>query len=572
MALTEQQRGVVEAGGDFILLACPGSGKTRSAAARIVALAGQGRKVAVCSYTNVGADRFRTVIGETGAVLGDEHFVGTLHSFLLRYVVTPFGPLVGAQRGPHPVADSGRVVAFQGDNRKRIPIDCFRWRPDGSMVLTKRPRYLTSVAHDEIVRCVKDDVRREKRALLKAGRVTFDDAIYVALQILRKWPTIARAVAGRFDELLLDEAQDTSELQLACVDELKKAGLRSLVLVGDLAQSIFAFQGASAEGCRELARTHGLDTIELTENHRCSQLICDVAAHFCDRPGADVAVGPNADCVIEPAVIMYTPNEPSMAVERFRRLLVEYGADPAEASVLGRGNVLVDELNGAQSPVEVDVRPLALGRAVVALRYGTLTHRQLDDVQRIIALAAWDEPSVEGLPILERDQLRLEAVQLLKGLPSLDGDLRAWIKEAAGLLTEAATRLNEPPAKKGGQLVRSAQAHEGIPAREAFVPHVRELQAQTVHDIKGEDRDAVLVVIDRPRNAKYVAQTQLWTSSLEGDAIPTGLAEERRIAFVALTRAQRICVVALPDDKAGRAAAASFVARRFHLHEFDDAA
>lgn len=565
MELTDQQRRVVAADGDFLLLACPGSGKTRSAAARVGAHVATGRKVAVCSYTNVGADRIRAVIGGMRITLGPEHFVGTLHGYLLRYVVYPFGTLVGAPRGPHLVESAGGSVAFRGDNRKRIPVADFRMRPDGSLKLRTRPLYLSTVEEDDIVAAVEQDVRRAKRQLLMAGYVSFDDAIYVALRILRKNPQVARAVAARFDELLLDEAQDTSELQLACVDELRDAGLRSLVMVGDLEQSIFAFQGASAQGCRELADKHGLRTIELTENHRCSQRICNVAVHFCERADADTAVGPNARCPLDPEVLLYPPEEPAAAVELFRLRLEVHGANPTAAAVLARSNALVAELNGDEAPVAVGERPLALGRATATLRHGTLVRRQLEQVQRIVASAAWEEDALESLELEARERLRAETVCLLTTLPPLDEDLRTWIQTAAALLTDAATRLEDPPAKKGGRVLQSKAEQAGTVARDAFVPCARELEAQTIHDIKGEDRDAVLVVLDRPRSTKRDTPAQLWSSALAGEEIDAEQAEEKRIAFVALTRAERICVVALPDDDAGRKAAEAFVAKGFTL-------
>ena len=563
MELTDQQRQVVIADGDFLLLACPGSGKTRSAAARVGAQITEGRNVAICSYTNVGAARFRTVLGEMGITLGPEHVVSTLHGFLLRYVLYPFGTLDGAPRGPHLIDGAGGTVAFKGDRGTRVPVGDFRMRPDGSLKLKKRPVYLPTVDEDDIVAAVGGDVLRVKRQLLAAGYVSFDDAIYIALRILRKHPGIARAVAGRFDELVLDEAQDTSELQLACVHELKAAGLRSLVMVGDLEQSIFAFQGASAEGCRQLAAKHGLRTIQLTENHRCSQRICDVAVHFCERSVADTAVGSSAECPIEPELLLYPPDEPEAAVQRFRDRLEAHGADPADAAVLARSNALVAELNGDEAPVPVGGRPLTLGRATAALRHGTITRRQLEEVQRIVASAAWDEEALDGLDLEARELLRAQTVWLLKALPPLDEDLRGWIHAAAALLTDAATKLNDPPAQKGGRLLQSKAEQSGILARDAFVPRPRELEAQTVHDIKGEDRDAVLVVIDRPRSSKRDAQAQLWRSALAGAEIDAEQAEETRIAFVALTRAKRICVVALPDDDGGREAAEAFLAQGF---------
>lgn len=564
--LTKEQQNLVTADGDFLLIACPGSGKTRTAAARVGALAAAGKKVAVCSYTNVGAERIAAVISEMGVQLGPEHFVGTLHSFLLRYVVYPFGLAAGCREGPHIRQSPKSDVAYKGDFRTRVKVDDLRMRPDGTLVLQRRPPYLSHVPREEIAAAVEADVVRAKRGLTAAGYVSFDDAMYLALRILREHPLLAGAVAARFDEILLDEAQDTAELQLACLDQLKRTTrLRSLVLVGDLEQSIFEFSGASAELCEALAETHGLRTEELTQNHRCSQLICDVAVHFCNRSAPDEAVGEHAACMIAPEVILYPPGSPSDAVALFRGRLGEHGADPSRAAVLARGNALVLELNGGKAPVNVAERPLTLGLAVAALRHGTLTRTELGRVQRVVSHVAWDETVLERLTSEQREDLRSVSIRLLAGLSSLDGDLREWIQDTARQLGHAVATLTATAAHKAGQVVRSSAAQSGILARAAFMPAAAPLRAQTVHDIKGEDRDAVMVVIDRPRSKRHGAQAELWGSALAGKALDEKDAEEKRIAFVALTRAERICVVALPDDETGRAAAQAFAERGFRM-------
>jgi superfamily I DNA/RNA helicase len=564
--LTDPQQALVTADGDFLLIACPGSGKTRTGAARVGALAAAGKKVAVCSYTNVGADRIGTVMSEMGVQLGPEHFIGTLHSFLLKYVVYPFGLTAGCAEGPHLVQSPEKSVAYKGNHKTRVGIDTLRMRPDGTLVLHKRPQHLSHIAHEEIAAAVGGEVMRVKAGLLKAGYVSFDDAMYLALRILREAPELAAALAGRFDEILLDEAQDTSELQLACLDELKSTRrLGSLVLVGDLEQSIFAFSGASADRCQKLADAHELRTEELTQNHRCSQLICNVAVHFCERDSPDQAVGQHAGCMLAPEVILYPSGEPAAAVETFRARLTEHGADPTLAAVLARGNTLVLELNGGEGPVAVAERPMTLGRAVAALRHGTLTRTQLDRVQRIVSYAAWDETVLDRLSVEQREVLRRVSIRFLVGLASLDADLREWIKDAAGQLRQALEPLADPPAHNAGQVLISKATHSGTVAREVFMPEAVELRAQTVHDVKGEDRDAVMVVIDRPRSKRHGAQAELWGSALAGGEIDAKDAEETRIAFVALTRAERICVVAVPDDDGGRAAAEAFVARGFRM-------
>ncbi len=139
-------------------------------------------------------------------------------------------------------------------------------------------------------------------------------------------------------------------------------------------------------------------------------------------------------------------------------------------------------------------------------------------------------------------------MQLLRAAPDLDQDLRSWIRGTARVLGEVVATLVDAPAHKPGQVLTSQAAHEGHIAAGVLVPVVRELRAQTVHDIKGESRGAVLVVVDRLRSRRHGAQSDLWRRPLLGEAVAEDDAEELRIAFVALTRARRYCALALPDN------------------------
>lgn len=561
--LTKAQRDVVDHDGNFLLLACPGSGKTRAAAARVERLA-PARRLAVCSYTNVGADRIADVLrDDLATVLGPEHFVGTLHRFLLRYVLYPFASLVGVRSGPWVRERSWPKVAVGGNNQNRIGIDAFRCDPVGNLVVKHRP-HTVHEPDDELIALVEKAVRREKKRLAAGGFVSFDDAIWLSLKILDLHPEIARAVAGRFEELLLDEAQDTSELQLAALGKLRETGaLDSLALVGDVEQSIFSFQGASAEGCLRLADEAELGTLSLNQNHRCSQRICDVAAHFCDRDEPDEAVGIHAGSPIEPEVIHYPAAEPATAVALYRERLEEHGIDVSQAAILARGGKLVDELNGDRPSIKKSARLISLGVACATLRNATLSSEQVRSSEAILAYCAWKAESLEELDEEQRESVRLPTFRLLQDLPDLDRDLAAWNKDAAAVLHEAAKTLTPKPLRSGPQALPAYAEHEGLTASDVFVQPPGELVAQTVHDVKGEDREAVMIVIDRPRSRKHTAQAELWGTALSGGAIDAREAEEKRIAFVALTRAQRYCVVALPDDQHGLAAAVVFAERGF---------
>jgi ATP-dependent DNA helicase UvrD/PcrA len=137
---------------------------------------------------------------------------------------------------------------------------------------------------------------------------------------------------------------------------------------------------------------------------------------------------------------------------------------------------------------------------------------------------------------------------MLAHLPTLSGDLHTWVRTAATVVGASSTTLADPPAKKSGQVIRAERKYQDIAAADAFLPSHGHLRAQTVHELKGESRDAVLVVAGPAGVRRHTPQARLWSMPLVGDPIPDEEAEELRIAFVALTRAARFCAVALPAD------------------------
>jgi superfamily I DNA/RNA helicase len=92
------------------------------------------------------------------------------------------------------------------------------------------------------------------------------------------------------------------------------------------------------------------------------------------------------------------------------------------------------------------------------------------------------------------------------------------------------------------------------------------LSPQTVHSFKGEDCDAVMIVVRRHYGTDPTSQLELWEAAVSGGDVAADKEEERRVMFVALTRAARYCLVALtraaryclvalPDDDRGQAVA-----------------
>jgi DNA helicase-2/ATP-dependent DNA helicase PcrA len=88
--------------------------------------------------------------------------------------------------------------------------------------------------------------RRYQQALKNAGAVDFDDLLLLTEELFRKFPEVRAEEAGRFDHLLIDEYQDTNASQYRIVQHLA-AEHRNLCVVGDDDQSIYGFRGAEVE-------------------------------------------------------------------------------------------------------------------------------------------------------------------------------------------------------------------------------------------------------------------------------------------------------------------------------------
>lgn len=564
--LTPHQQPVVTADGNFFLLACPGSGKTRAASARIADRIVRGQTIAACSYTNVGADAIaRSITGDLSTPIPPGAYCGTLHAFLLRYVFYPFGHLAtNSTRSPSILRDESRQwpEVTLGSPQFRVKIAGFRFRPDGSVRWPGRLP-IGVASEDRVVRLGGRAAVAAKIAAARRGLVSADDAMYWALRVLREHPAIAASVARRFGEVVIDEAQDTSELQLACVAALRATGaLASLVLVGDLDQSIYSFQGASREGCAALAASCGLSDIRLTENHRSSQRLCDTAARFRPTGSADLAVGPNAGLDWDPELLTYDHSDVRTAVEQFRSRLASRGIEELKAAVLARSNGVCDAING-EPEQHIDARPRALvaaGARIYARQ--TLTRRELEGLEGVIAHVAWglDLPQVAQS---DRELLREAAVTLLGSLPAATGSLRDWVRAAAGTVGTICGTLADPLAHRTGEAIRTREGHGRVNVVDAFAPGSPSLRAQTIHDVKGETIEAVLVIADpAAATARRAQQATVWSRPLRGETVPDDEAEELRVLFVALTRAEKYLALAVPDN-AARGAIDAFIAAGF---------
>jgi superfamily I DNA/RNA helicase len=548
--VTAAQRAVVLHEGNFLLEACPGSGKTRTIGLRVarISVDGSGRTAAAVSYTNVAVDEIRDAAVQAGAPISQPDFVGTLHQLFLRYVFYPFGSLAMGCAGPPRLqgesyrrseADQVRLRGQQVD----VGISRFEFRADGQLVVpqSKLPVGMSILA-EEVARRGQQDALERKRKLAAEGIATQADAMYYVQKVMEQRPSIAAAVAARFDELIVDEAQDTNDVQLRCLELLHATGeLGSLVLVGDFDQAIYSFSRADPSKCHQFAQTWGLHTLRLTENFRSSQAICDVTYRFSSRPTPDVARGPCHDSPILPELLRYEPQSLADLVERYRSRLKTLAIKPEAARILVRTTSLADVFNGRPEMGDAPAVRV-LGTAAATLEAGLqLNPITVRTVENLLATLAWEQPARQALSPEQRQALRDQTTTLLNSLPPLDQPINDWIATTRTAVSNVLTQLNRQPAITPGHRLRAAIARDPRTARQAFSNNLPGgIQAQPIHQAKGESYDAVMLVAARPYGPRDQART--WVAAASDDQT----AEEIRVAYVALTRPRRYLAVALP--------------------------
>jgi len=256
--LNEQQRRVVmEAGGPLLVIAGAGSGKTRTLTFRVARLIESGvrqEKILLATFTNKAARSMLARVNQVIAQDTDRLWGGTFHHIAHR-ILRANSQLLGYARNftimdsedarqlmnaciSEAAIDPGTDKFPRGDIMRDIA---------GLMVNTESSceqvvsgRYPFFFHHMEGIQSVISAYHRRKIAL---NIMDFDDLLLNCRKLLAEHLAVSQAYAGRFEHVLVDEYQDTNIIQADMVDLLASVH-RNLMVVGDDSQSIYSFRGA----------------------------------------------------------------------------------------------------------------------------------------------------------------------------------------------------------------------------------------------------------------------------------------------------------------------------------------
>ncbi len=266
--------------GNCVILAGPGSGKTKMLAIKLARILAEDvrppRGVACITYNNQCARELKRRLSELGVEDGDRVSIGTLHSFCLQHIILPYAHLTPLpKKFPITVASMDEVDRLH-DQALRMSIGDEQWT-------ARFDKYRRDHLDRTALEWNSDDedaaraIEQYESLLDELGLIDFDGMVLIGLHLVESYSWIRKALTARFPVLVVDEYQDLGHALDRIVQSLCfNAGMR-LVAVGDPDQSIYGFTGAEPSLLRNLAARVDVYQVQLRMNYRCGSAIIEAS-------------------------------------------------------------------------------------------------------------------------------------------------------------------------------------------------------------------------------------------------------------------------------------------------------
>jgi len=613
-----------------LILAGAGSGKTRVLTTRIAWLLATGQasplSILAVTFTNKAAKEMMSRLSALTPVNTRGMWVGTFHGLCNRMLRAHYRDAQLPQAFQimdmqDQLAMIKRVYKAHNIDDERFPARQLQSLINASKEEGLRPNQVE--AHDEFTRRQVEHFALYEQACQRDGVVDFPELLLRTYELLTQHEGLREHYRRRFSHILVDEFQDTNVLQYKWLKQLTSPQT-SVFAVGDDDQSIYAFRGANVANMqhfeRDFANAAPVKLIKLEQNYRSHGRILDAANALIKHNQA--RLGKNlwtADAEGEPVRAFAAPSdidEAAFIVDVVNGLVAD-GVSPAEIAVLYRSNaqsrVVEHALFNAGMPYRVYGGMRFFERAEVkhALAYLRLIASPADDgaflrvinfpprgigarsietlqeraqatgsslwqtacsqpvagragssVAAFVGLIESMRNATHGLPLPEAVDHVVHASGLLAhytgekdGQERVD-NLQELINAADGFLRETEREIGEG----GDDPLMSFLSHAALEAGETQAAEGRPaLQLMTVHSAKGLEFHTVFV------------------TGLEEGLFPhensmsefDGIEEERRLAYVAITRARRRLYLTHAQSRMLHGQLRYNVASRF-LEEFPD--
>ena len=262
--LNPQQKQVCIDEGNILLKACPGSGKTRTLTYKIAYLVEKyidSKKLNIAiTYTNRAADEIRERL-EKVETPEDKVWVGTIHQFCLEFIIRPYTMYHKRLRKGYHIIDEYVTKQYIEEIIEELGIDIGYSKP---------------FEYPEIL-------EKYQKKLLDEKEIDFNDILSISFDLISDKKFIAENISGIIRTILVDEYQDTNELQYKILSSIVRADKKiQVTFVGDTDQAIYGGLGGVAKTCDELQKEFGVKFLErkLDGCYRSTQRIVDYYSYF----------------------------------------------------------------------------------------------------------------------------------------------------------------------------------------------------------------------------------------------------------------------------------------------------
>jgi DNA helicase-2/ATP-dependent DNA helicase PcrA len=596
--LNPPQRAAVTADdGPLLIFAGAGSGKTRVLTHRIAWLIQQGRaepgEILAVTFTNKAAREMRGRVESLVNLSAGAIWMGTFHAIGVR-ILRRDGTADGIDRH-FIIYDEGDRLAVIKRVMTELRLDEKRYPPSGMVALISRAKDEVISAEDQLKAAgthneeLAAQIRLRYDAFLKQNNaLDFDDLLMRTVWLFDRHPEVLEKYQKRFKYIMVDEYQDTNRAQYLMVRHLASRN-RNLAVVGDDDQSIYMFRGADVRNILSFEHDYpDAKIVKLEQNYRSTQMILDAAYHvikanpnraekrlWTDRPGGPKVV----------VAQTYDEQEEAQAVAREALRLVAEGDNRlGDIAVLYRTNAQSRALE------EVLLRRGVPYRLIGGLRF--YERREVKDVMAYLRLIANPQDTLSFSRIINVPRRKLgekslaqlgywadahgmsawdalsrldEMVDLTPAAKSSLAEFRDLINEVRAasqerrlvetidllLMRSGYERYVKDTGSDGDErwanvleLRGLASEYDGLPAGEGLQAFLEETALMSDVDTMAEGTQGLtLITLHMVKGLEFPVvfmlgmEEGLFPHSRSLDS-PAGLEEERRLAYVGMTRAK----------------------------------
>lgn len=523
--LDPEQRDVATSlGGPVVVLAGAGTGKTRALTYRIGYGVATGEyspaRVMALTFTTRAAGELRSRLSALGA---ESVNVRTFHSAALAQL-NFFWPQLSGQSAPQVLDSKARTIA-DAAARLKLVVDVATARDLAGLIEWRKVRMLgiADLATEFTLGRMSPPGRlgaEDTLALMEAyeeltaerKQVDFEDVLLLTAGMLADEPRIASQVREQYRHFLVDEYQDVSPVQ----QELLTLWLderRDICVVGDASQTIYSFAGATSRFLLDFtSRYPDAQEFRLERNYRSDEpIVARANALMRGRPGA-LTLHAQRPGGAEPQIAGYpTDADEAAAVAEQISAAIASGVTPDGIAVLYR-------MNAQSEAVERALRARGIGYRVRG-----------------------------GVPFFERPEIR-QAMMQLRAEALTDTGSRPLFQAVSDVLWSLGWSTEAPDAPgavrdRWESLNVFANLADAAPAGTTLTRFVEDLRRQAEH---GTEPDLGAVTLATIHSAKGLEWDSVWLIGASEGLLPLSYAssldaidEERRLAYVAFTRARR---------------------------------